>query len=58
MIWQTTWERHYVASYQSSLSEQVSEGEIELRNELPCGEFMPHGIYVAKRMRWRFFVAR
>ena len=27
-----------MAGYQSSLSEQLGEGEIELRNELPCGE--------------------
>ena len=26
------------------LSEQLGEGEIELRNELPGGESMPHGI--------------
>lgn len=26
------------------LSEQLGEGEIELRNELPGGEVMPHGI--------------
>ncbi len=44
MIWQTTWERHHVAGNQSSLSEQLGEGEIELRNELPGGESMPHGI--------------
>ena len=38
MIWQTTWERHHVAGNPSSLSEQLGEGEIELRNELPGGE--------------------
>lgn len=27
-----------MAGYQSSLSEQLGEGEIELRNELPGGE--------------------
>lgn len=32
------------------LSEQVGEGEIELRNELPGGKFMPHGIYVMQAM--------
>ncbi len=35
------------------LSEQVGEGEIELRNELPAEKFMPHGIYVMQAMIFR-----
>lgn len=54
MIWQTTWERHHVAGNQSSLSEQLGEGEIELRNELHGGE-----VHAAWHMRYAgrdFFV--
>ncbi|MGU0056645.1 hypothetical protein ACVXG7_17640 [Enterobacter hormaechei] len=35
------------------LSEQLGEGEIELRNELPGGEIHAHGIYVTPAQSFR-----
>ena len=35
------------------LSEQLGEGEIELRNELPAEKSMPHGICAMQDMTFR-----
>ena len=37
-----------MAGYQSSLREQLGEGEIELRNEPRAERSTPHGIYATQ----------
>ncbi len=53
MIWQTTWERHHWQAISRLLSEQLGEGEIELRMNCLAEKSMPHGICAMQDMIFR-----